>query len=154
MKRILVVCLGNICRSPAAEAVLTVKARERGIDAYFDSAGTIAAHAGAAPDIRMQRAAEKRGYDLSQIRARRIELGDYYGFDIFLAMDLQNQSDALAMAPPDRKCDIRLLLDFADCDPREAPDPYYGGAEGFETVLDLIERASDRFLDYLEDESG
>lgn len=153
MKRILFVCLGNICRSPAAEAILRAKARERGIDAYIDSAGTGAWHAGDAADARMQRAAVRRGYDLSYKRARQVELSDYYSFDLLLAMDLQNQSNLLAMAPPDRACDIRLFLDFADAGVCETPDPYYGGAAGFERVLDLIETGADSLLDYLEDET-
>lgn len=152
MKRILFVCLGNICRSPAAEAILRSKSRERALDVYIESAGTGGWHAGDAADARMQRAAARRGYDLSYKRARRVELDDYYTFDLFLAMDLQNQSDLLAMAPPDRICDIRLFLDFAEAGVCETPDPYYGGAAGFERVLDLIEEGAEGLLDYLEDE--
>jgi protein-tyrosine phosphatase len=153
MKRILFVCLGNICRSPAAEAILRAKARERGLDVYIESAGTGGWHIGDAADARMQRAAAKRGYDLSYKRARQVDLSDYYTFDLFLAMDLQNQSELLAMAPHDRICDIRLFLDFADLGVFETPDPFYGGAPGFERVLDLLEEGAEGLLDYLEDES-
>ena len=153
MKRVLFVCLGNICRSPAAEAVLRAKARARGLPLHADSAGTGGWHASEPPDPRMQRAAARRGYDLSPLRARQVQLSDFYEFDLLVAMDLSNQSDLLAMAPPGRQCDIRLFLDFADTDIRETPDPYYGGQHGFERVLDLIEAGAEGFLDYLEGES-
>jgi len=154
MKRILFVCLGNICRSPAAEGVFRAKARERGINLYADSAGTGGWHVGDPPDARMIRAAARRGYDISCRRARQVELEDFYSFDYLLAMDFKNQSDLLAMAPPNRSCDIRLFLDFADTDTREMPDPYYGGAAGFERALSLIELGAEGFLTHLEDESG
>lgn len=131
---------------------MQAKARERGLDVFVDSAGVSAEHAGECPDARMLRAALRRGYDLSLLRARQIALADFYRFDMILAMDLTNQSAVLAMAPPDRICDIRLFLDFAEADPREAPDPWHGGPEAFETVLDLMEAGADAFLDYLEDE--
>ena len=153
MKRILFVCLGNICRSPAAEGVLRNKAKARGIDLVIDSAGTGAWHEGSSPDQRMQKAAKRRGYNLSNQRARAVELADFYSFDYLLAMDLRNHSDLLAMAPPNRECDIRLFLDFADTQTRETPDPYYGGDAGFENVLDLIEDGVDGLLSHLEDES-
>jgi len=151
MSRILFVCLGNICRSPAAEAVLRQKARARGLDLTIESAGTGAWHEGDPADARMIRAAARRGCRLDHHRARQIALADFYGFDIVLAMDLKNHADILAMAPPDRICDIRLFLDFAGGAVRETPDPYYGGDEGFEAVLDLIERGADAFLDHIEE---
>ena len=153
MKRVLLICLGNICRSPAAEGVLRAKCAERDIKLIIDSAGTGAWHEGSAPDARMQNAAKRRGYDLSKQRARAVELSDFYSFDYLLAMDMRNLNDLLAMAPPNRECDIRLFLDFAEGEERETPDPYYGGDEGFEHVLNLIENGADGFLDYLEDES-
>jgi len=152
-KTVLFVCLGNICRSPAAEGVLRAKARERGVKITIDSAGTGAWHAGDPPDARMIKAAARRGFDISYQRARQVDLSDFYQFDYLLAMDLSNQTDLLAMAPPNRSCDIRLFLDFADTPVRETPDPYYGGHDGFERVLDLIEAGAEGFLDYLEDES-
>ena len=153
MKRVLFVCLGNICRSPAAEGVLRVMASRRGVAVDIDSAGTGAWHAGNPPDARMIKAAGARGYDLTRQRARKVALSDFFEFDFLLAMDLSNQADLLEMAPPNRTCDIRLFLDFAAGDERETPDPYYGSAGGFEHVLDLIERGADGFLDHLEDES-
>ena len=112
MKRILFVCLGNICRSPAAEGVLRAKARARDLSLYIESAGTGAWHAGDPPDARMMRAAAKRGYDLSHQRARKVTDADFFEFDYLLAMDFANQTDLLEMAPPNRECDIRLFLDF------------------------------------------
>jgi len=153
MKHILLVCLGNICRSPAAEGVLRAKSLERGMKLYLDSAGTGAWHAGDPPDVRMIKAAHKRGYDIGQQRARKVNAADFYKFDYLLAMDLGNHTDLLNKAPPNRKCDIRLFLDFADCQTRETPDPYYGGDSGFDNVLELIERGAAGFLDHLEDES-
>lgn len=152
VKRVLLVCLGNICRSPAAEGVLRQKSAERGIKLTVDSAGTGAWHEGSSPDDRMQHAAKRRGYDLSKQKARAVELADFYSFDYLLAMDMRNHSDLLSMAPPNRECDIRLFLDFAEGPEQETPDPYYGGEAGFDHVLDLVERGVEGFLDHLENE--
>ncbi|WDI30486.1 low molecular weight phosphotyrosine protein phosphatase [Hyphococcus flavus] len=152
--KVLLVCLGNICRSPAAEGVLRHKARERGVKLTIDSAGTGAWHVGDPPDARMIKAAAKRGYDISYQRARQVEFSDFYEFDYLLAMDLSNHSNLLEMAPPNRSCDIRLFLDFSDGEVRETPDPYYGSGDGFERVLDLIESGADGFLNHVEDESA
>lgn len=154
MKRILFVCLGGVCRAPAAEGVLRAKARERGHKVYIDAAGIGDWHLGDPPDARMIRAAAMRGYDINHRRIRQVELSDYNSFDFLLAMDLRVQHDLLSMAPPGRDCDIRLFLDFAEGDIREAPDPYYGGAAAFENALSLIEKGAEGFLDHLDDESG
>lgn len=154
MKRILLICLGNICRSPAAEGVLRAAARSRGVELYIESAGTGGWHAGDPPDPRMISAAGRRGYDLSHQRARKVEDADFFEFDYLLAMDLSNHTDLLELAPPNRECDIRLFLDFSDGDERETPDPYFGGDDGFDHVLKLIERGAAGFLDHLEDESS
>ncbi|MDZ7626959.1 MAG: low molecular weight protein-tyrosine-phosphatase [Parvularculaceae bacterium] len=151
MKRVLFVCLGNICRSPAAEAVLRAKAAERSLPLYVDSAGAGGWHQGDPADDRMIRASARRGYRLDHHRARQVEAGDFRNFDLLLAMDLSNHSALLAMAPPDRRCDIRLFLDYADTALRETPDPYYGGERGFEEVLDLIEKGAEALLDHLEE---
>lgn len=152
--KVLFVCLGNICRSPAAEGVLRAKARERGLKLTIDSAGTGAWHVGDPPDARMIKAAARRGYDISYQRARQVEFSDFYEFDYLLAMDLSNLSNLLEIAPPNRSCDIRLFLDFSDGDARETPDPYYGSGDGFERVLDLIESGAEGFLNHIEDESA
>lgn len=144
--RILFVCLGNICRSPAAEGVLRAKAAERAIPLHVESAGTGGWHAGDGADPRMVRAAARRGYDLSTHCARQVAFSDFYEFDHVLAMDLRNRADLIDLAPPDRRCDIRLFLDYAGGKTRETPDPYYGGPEGFEHVLDLLEAGAEGFL--------
>ncbi len=152
MKRILFVCLGNICRSPAAEGVLRTRSGERALSLYIESAGTGEWHAGNPPDGRMIKAMAGRKIDISHQRARQVELSDFYTFDYILTMDMRNYEDLLALAPPNRESDIRLFLDFAGGEIRETPAPYYGGPDGFETVIDLIEQGTKGFLDFLEDE--
>jgi len=149
MKRVLFVCLGNICRSPAAEGVFRALARDEGVEVYIDSAGTGGWHEGHSPDQRMMAAAKRRGYDLSAQRARKVDLADFYEFDYLMAMDMSNHANLLSMAPPNRDCDIRLFLDFGTGSEREVPDPYYGGDDGFEHVLDLIEDAARGFLEHI-----
>jgi protein-tyrosine phosphatase len=144
-RRVLFVCLGNICRSPTAEAVfrdlVQREAAEFAIEA--DSAGTHAYHAGSAPDERAIAAALRRGIDLRGLRARPVDMADFDRYDLLLAMDEQNYRHLLEMAPPQRRDRIRLFLEFApELNRREVPDPYYGGDTGFEDVLDLIEEAS------------
>ncbi len=128
---------------------MRAKAAERRITLEIDSAGTGAWHAGAPPDARMQAAAARRGYDLSAQRARKVDFPDFFAFDYLLAMDLSNRADLLDMAPPNRECEIGLFLDHAGGEVRETPDPYYGRADGFERVLDLVEAGADGFLDHL-----
>ena len=143
--KILFVCLGNICRSPTAEAVLrSLAAREAPeLAITVDSAGTANYHPGAPPDRRSQAAARQRAYDLSQLRARQICNGDFAEFDLILAMDRDNLQVLKDRAPSDARGKIQLFLDFAPEQPvREVPDPYYGGSHGFEAVLDLIEAGS------------
>ncbi|MEO0398611.1 MAG: low molecular weight protein-tyrosine-phosphatase [Pseudomonadota bacterium] len=150
MPRVLCVCLGNICRSPAAEGVLRAKAGERRMKLDIDSAGTGAWHVGAPPDKRMIAAAAARGLDISGQRARQVDLADFYEFDFILAMDSSNYADLKDMAPPNKECALHLFLEFAKGDTLETPDPYYGGAEGFDHVLDLVERGAAGFLNFLE----
>ncbi|MBK7249936.1 MAG: low molecular weight phosphotyrosine protein phosphatase [Gammaproteobacteria bacterium] len=143
--RILFVCLGNICRSPAAEGVLRTLAAREAPDLVLavDSAGTGNYHIGEPPDPRMIRAAGQRGYDLSVLRARQIEHADFSRFDLMLAMDRQNQSDILERASSVQSQQVRLFMEYApEIGVPEVPDPYYGGPEGFERVLDLVEAAS------------
>ena len=135
-------CLGNICRSPTAEAVLRgIAAREAPeLALTVDSAGTANYHPGAAPDRRAQAAARRRDFDLSSLRARQVRDEDFMRFDLILAMDRSNLQELLRRAPAHSRLKIRLFLDYAPEQAlREVPDPYYGEADGFEEVLDLIE---------------
>lgn len=144
---ILFVCLGNICRSPTAEAVLrAIAARELpDLALTIDSAGTSGYHLGEPPDRRMREAAARRGYDLSALRSRIVEPGDFETFDLILAMDRQNLRTLERRAPAHVRERLRLFLEFApEHGILEVPDPYYGGANGFEHVLDLIEAAAGR----------
>ncbi len=150
--KVLFVCMGNICRSPTAEGVFAKLIEERGLDHLFsiDSAGTHAYHVGEAPDLRAQRAARERGVELTGIRARKVVFGDFEDFDFLLAMDHNNYGILMAACPDEHKEKIRYFLDFAPhLDVREVPDPYYGGSYGFERVLDLVEAASEGFLQCL-----
>jgi protein-tyrosine phosphatase len=146
--RILFVCMGNICRSPTAEGVFAYVLREQAPDLMveIDSAGTHDYHVGAAPDPRTTAAALRRGIDLSQLRARVIEQEDFERFDLILAMDEQNR-DELWRRAPDQRERIRLVMEYApQAARRVVPDPYYGGAQGFEEVLDLLTEASEGLL--------
>jgi protein-tyrosine phosphatase len=135
---VLMVCLGNICRSPTAEAVLRHHLHEAGLAARVtvDSAGTGNWHIGEPPDHRSQRHAALRGYDLSLLRARQVKEADFHRFDFILAMDENNLADLARMAPEQHAAQVRLFA------ATEVPDPYAGGPEGFERVLDLVETAS------------
>jgi len=154
--KILFVCLGNICRSPTAEIVFReIAAREApDLDIQIDSAGTASYHVGAPPDSRTRQAALRRGYDMSALRARVVEAGDFGHFDLILAMDRQNLDVLQRLAPPGARARIRLFLEFApDSDTTEVPDPYYGGANGFEEVLDLVEAAARGLLQHVRAEA-
>ena len=150
--KILFVCLGNICRSPTAEIVFReIAAREApDLALEIDSAGTAAYHVGAPPDARTRQAALRRGYDMSALRARVVEPQDFRRFDLILAMDRQNLDALQQLAPVAVRSRIRLFLEFApDRDTTEVPDPYYGGPNGFEEVLDLVEAAAGGLLQHL-----
>ncbi|MCK6427254.1 MAG: low molecular weight phosphotyrosine protein phosphatase [Burkholderiaceae bacterium] len=150
--RVLMVCMGNICRSPTAEAVLRHRVSRLGLQAQveIDSAGTHAWHTRNPPDERSIAHAARRGYDLSALRARRIEAADFERFDLLLAMDADNLAHLQAEAPAEAQQRLRLLLSFApQLGLREVPDPYYGGPAGFERVLDLIEVACDGLVEHL-----
>jgi protein-tyrosine phosphatase len=141
---ILFVCLGNICRSPTVEGVARQLATREAphLPLQFDSAGTADYHIGAAPDARSQRHALARGYDISGLRARQLTPGDFRRFDLLLAMDEDNLAAMRALAPPGHAERARLFLSYSSGGARAVPDPYYGGPEGFETVLDLAEHGS------------
>ncbi|MFV8817360.1 low molecular weight protein-tyrosine-phosphatase [Haliea sp. E17] len=143
--RVLFVCLGNICRSPTAHGVFEQMVRERGLHERIeiDSCGTGDWHIGHPADRRAAAAAARRGYDLSHLRARQVIPADFDAFDYVLAMDAQNLADLEAMRPAHFDGVLSLFLDFAQqVAEREVPDPYYGGEDGFDHVLDLVENAS------------
>ena len=135
-RSILFVCTGNICRSPTAEGVLKHLAREISIELRVESAGIGDWHVGQPPDERSQHHARNRGYDLSAQRARQVRAQDFEEFDMILAMDRGHLQILQAHCPPQHQGKLRLLVDGHD-----VPDPYYGGAEGFEQVLDMVEAA-------------
>jgi protein-tyrosine phosphatase len=145
VRSVLLVCTGNICRSPTADGVLRQLVREAGLEGRVrvDSAGTHGYHVGEAPDPRAQEHARRRGYDLSALRARQVEPGDFERFDLILAMDRGHLMLLRRLAPPDHRHKLRLFMEFAaSWDLAEVPDPYYGGDAGFEQVLDMIEAGS------------
>ena len=146
--KVLFVCLGNICRSPTAEGVLRHKLRAAGLEdrVQVDSAGTGDWHVGKAPDSRTRIAAQRRGYDLSALRARQVEAADFQRFDLILAMDQSNLRNLQALRPAGAQADLDLYLRRYELALDEVPDPYYGGEDGFEQVLDLIEQASEALL--------
>lgn len=156
--RVLMVCTGNICRSPTAEAVLRQRLQRAGLAArvQVDSAGTIDHHAGEPPDPRAQRHAALRGYDLSGLRARPVRTEDYFRFHWLLAMDEDNLDWLQRKAPPGHGARIGLLMAHArrHTGLTAVPDPYYGSAAGFDRVLDLVEDACDGLLLQWQAEGG
>ncbi|NOH67564.1 low molecular weight protein-tyrosine-phosphatase [Vibrio rotiferianus] len=146
MKKLLVVCMGNICRSPTGEAVLRAKAQELGVVVEVDSAGTIGYHAGNQPDARSMQASKQRGYSFKGMRSRKVTLEDFEEFDMVLAADKANLADLLDLCPREHRHKVSLFLSHSSSDYNEIPDPYYGGDAGFELVLDLIEEASEAIL--------
>lgn len=153
-RRILFVCLGNICRSPTAEGVLRhlLATEAPGLGIEVDSAGTGDYHLGEPPDVRSQRAAKRRGIDLSALSARQVSRRDFDDFDLILAMDRNNLRDLESMRPVGSRADVRLFLEYAGesgSGLAEVPDPYTGDAAGFERVLDLVTAASRRLIERL-----
>ena len=145
VRAVLLVCTGNICRSPTAEGVFRKLLCESALDelVQVESAGTHGYHVGEAPDTRAQEHAQRRGYDLSGLRARQIEQGDFERFDLILAMDRGHLGILQRLAPPQYRHKLRLFMEFAEgWNLAEVPDPYYGGDAGFEHVLDMIEAGS------------
>ncbi len=145
---VLMVCMGNICRSPTAEAVFRHRVQQAGLAAWVevDSAGTHNYHPGSPPDDRSQHHAARRGYDLSALRARQIGPADYQRFDLILAMDWDNLALLQDDCPPEHQRKLRRFMEFAGDSPPAVPDPYYGGAPAFDLVLDLVEQAADGLL--------
>jgi protein-tyrosine phosphatase len=152
--RVLLVCMGNICRSPTAEGVVRAYIKNNGLGniVEVDSAGTHGYHVGEAPDSRTQRAALARGYNLSQLRARKVARQDLDYFDLILAMDKSNLDNLRRMSPPEMHDRIRLFMDYArNFDDDEVPDPYYGLGHGFDLVLDMVEDAAQGLVDDLKE---
>ncbi len=148
---VLFVCMGNICRSPTAEGVFRHFVNEAGLADKIDvdSAGTHAYHVGEPPDRRASAAAERRGVSLTDIKARRVADSDFERFDYIIAMDEDNQARLIDQAPDEYRDKVQLFLSYASVSETEVPDPYYGGAAGFERVLDLVEEASRGLLETL-----
>lgn len=148
---VLFICMGNICRSPTAHGVFRQRVQQAGLAGriHIDSAGTHNYHPGAPPDTRSQQHAAKRGYDLSDLRARQITDADFDQVDLLLVMDWDNLALTEALCPPAHRRKLRRLTEFClTQDAAIVPDPYYGGDAGFDYVLDLIEDASDGLLAY------
>lgn len=160
---VLFVCTGNICRSPSAEGVFRAMAQAKGLDIRLDSAGTHAYHVGEAPDPRSRAAAKLRGYDISQQRARQITNHDFDDFDYILVMDSGHYATMLAHMPEGARAKLQYMMAYATCGDTQhhhtnplkssahldVPDPYYGNAQSFEYVLDIIELAAEGFFDRL-----
>lgn len=145
MIKVLFVCMGNICRSPTAEGVFRQVVEDEGLSHLIeiDSAGTHAYHIGEQPDRRSQAAALRRGYDLSRQQARKVEVDDFHEYTYILAMDRDNYANLQQICPSETEHKLMLFLEHGqNISETEVPDPYYGGANGFERVLDLIEDAS------------
>ena len=150
--KVLFCCMGNICRSPTAQGVFQALVEKEGLQDRIevDSAGTHAYHVGEPPDQRAQETARKRGFDLSDQRARRAVAEDFLLFDYVVAMDQDNYHALYAICPEGMEEKIHLLMDYApEFRTREVPDPYYGGSSGFEQVFDMVEAAATGFLEAL-----
>ena len=146
--KVLFVCMGNICRSPTAEAVFRKYVQDAQLDSRItiDSAGTGDWHVGKGPDSRACEAAARRGYDLNALIARQVAVDDFQRFDLILAMDHDNLKQLQALLPSDSCSELDLLLRRYNLGDDAVPDPYYGGEDGFEQVLDLVEKASAALL--------
>ena len=151
---VLFCCTGNICRSPSAEGVFAKRVADAGLAGRVrvDSAGTHGYHVGEPPDERSQRAARARGYELGALRARRVGRDDFERFDLILAMDRDNFAFLAKLSPPSSAHKLKLMMEYArNFDVSEVPDPYYGGADGFELVLRMLEDASEGLLQAVRD---
>ena len=145
--------MGNICRSPTAQAVFRQRVAQAGLanHVHIDSAGTHAAHKGERPDVRAQAHARRRGYALDDLRSRQVTDEDFHAFDLLLAMDDDNLAHLRRRCPPEQEHRLRRLTEFClhNSNP-EVPDPYYGNARGFDQVLDLVEDACDGLLAHVQ----
>lgn len=145
----LMICLGNICRSPMAEGILRHRAKERGIQLELDSCGTNGLHNGEQADRRARATLDKKGIDISDLRSRQITRSDFDEFDELFVMDHSNLKNVLSLAQnADQEQKVKLFLNEAfPGEDRQVPDPYYGGDEGFESVYQMLSKAADNFLD-------
>jgi protein-tyrosine phosphatase len=145
--KVLFVCLGNICRSPTAEAVLRHVTIARQLDIEIDSAGTAAYHIGKSPDSRSEQAASERGISMQGQCARQVAVDDFYRFDYIFAMDKANYQELMAIRPTNSSAQLALFLnEFGTLGYDEVPDPYYGSGDGFKLVLDILEDGCEQFL--------
>lgn len=157
IKKVLFICMGNICRSPTAEAVFSQIVKRQGEQSQFeiDSAGTLSYHAGSKPDRRSRKAGKKRGLMMDHLRARQVEAADFERFDWMVVMDEDNRSNLKRMFPDFRQERVVSMMQFApETGYQEVPDPYYGEGDGFELVLDLLEQACEGFYDFLCEQSS
>ncbi len=153
IKSVLFVCLGNICRSPTAEAVFRHRARLQGLVIKIDSAGTHGYHVGSPPDERSINAGQNRGYSFEGISCRKVSKDDFAAFDLILAMDEVNLRNLQKDCPEELHHKVQLFMNFSELDEDIVPDPYYGGSKGFDYVLDLIESASDGLIKHITTQS-
>ncbi len=152
MVRVLFVCMGNICRSPTAEGVFSSLLSEHNLDekVFVDSAGTHAYHIGSSPDNRSEQVALRRGIDISRQRARQVVEDDFVNFDYIVVMDQDNLNNLNAIVPAEFRSKLTLFMDYAPhLSVTAVPDPYYGGKRGFESVLDLVEEASEGLIKHI-----
>ncbi len=148
---ILMVCLGNICRSPMADGLMRKKVSDHKLQATVDSAGTANYHVGGAPDTRMTATARNKGIDISGLKARQFEVTDFDTFDMIYVMDQSNYANVVGLARNESDIQkVELILDLLpDVNEAEVPDPYYGGQDGFEHVYDLLDKSTDIILNKL-----
>jgi protein-tyrosine phosphatase len=148
MTKILMVCLGNICRSPVAEGIMRKKIREKKLDAIVDSAGTSNYHIDEAPDQRSQKNALANGVDISNLRGRQFSEKDFNDFDMIFTMDISNYNNVIALAKSEvEKNKVSLILNHLEnIKDKEVPDPYFGGEAGFQLVFDLLDEACERIV--------
>lgn len=151
--KILMVCLGNICRSPIADGLLRKKVKEAGLNVMVDSAGTSAHHEGEAPDARMRATAKRLGCPIDELRARQFVVGDFDRFDVIYAMDASNFNNILALSrtEADRNKVKLLLNEVYPGENRAVPDPYYGGEQGFIDVFNMVDEATTKIINKLVD---
>ncbi|MCV2885983.1 low molecular weight phosphotyrosine protein phosphatase [Aestuariibacter sp. AA17] len=151
---VLFVCMGNICRSPTAEAVFRHKADMLGLQVRIDSAGTIGHHEGSPPDERSRQAGEARGYNFDNMYSRKVVDTDFEEFDLIICMDEDNLRNLQGRSPDAFSHKLVLMMDYANTADSIVPDPYFGGSKGFEYVLDLIEAASDGLVVHIREQAG